>query len=94
MPSALRNGDTSSLLSRVRTRFVHSIFHRTPRPTQRQAKRAKSITSRHSDLSSFLQEEMSLAEFPFGLGYSRRSAPAARSPPIDEAAQGDYRSIA
>jgi len=31
---------------------------------------------------------MSLAEFPIGLGYSRRSAPAARSPQIDEAAQG------
>ena len=57
-------------------------------------KRAKSITSRNSDLSSFLQEEMSLAEFPFGLGYSRWSAPTARSPPIDEAALGDYRSIA
>ena len=70
-----------------------NILSRTA-PTPRQAKRAKSITSRHSDLSSFLQEEMSLAEFPFGLGYSSRSAPVACSPPIDEAAQGDYRSIA
>ena len=50
--------------------------------------RAKSIISRHSDLFSFLQEEKSLAAIPFGLGYSRRSAPAARSPPIDEAPQG------
>jgi hypothetical protein len=43
---------------------------------------------------NFLPEKENLPDFPFGLGYSRRSAPAARSPPIDEAAQGDYRSIA
>ena len=90
----LENGDTSSLLSRVRTRFVHSIFHRTPCPTQRQAKNAKSILIKKSQpLLIFSRQRKT---FPIFLSDRATSAGALPQPVrhrLTRPLTGDYRRI-
>src|SRR4029077_3258372 len=95
IPSALRTGDTSSLLSRVRTRFVHSIFHRTPGPTQRQAKNAKLILTKNSQpllISSRKRKIFPISPLEWATPAGALPLPVRHR--LTRPSRGDYRSLA